>query len=214
MKVTTPTTAHKKSLAFKALTTVRRYCLNKVNSTKWTTKWTQILSCITATVAVYVNSNPNLCILRPSYCLNKVNVNPKLQNSRCCSVCKLRPKSVYTQTQLCINSDPHLCILRPNFVSAQTQICVYSDPTLYQLRPKSVQTQSSGPVWKPKWMSWAPHLHNSPYGLWDVKQHLKREKKICIGKLRNVQRLYTQDKLALQSVPNTLFSIWGHEARR
>ena len=32
MKVTTPTTAHTKSLAFKALTTVRRYCLNKVNN--------------------------------------------------------------------------------------------------------------------------------------------------------------------------------------
>ena len=133
------------------------------------TKWTWILSCRTATVAVYVNSDPNLCILRPNYCLWTrilncrtatvavyVNSDPNLctlgpnsastQTQICVysdpTLYQLRPKSVYTWTQLCINSDPNLCILGPNSASTQTQICVYSDPTLYQLRPKSVYTQT------------------------------------------------------------------------
>ena len=115
------------------------------------TKWTWILSCRTAAVAVYVNSDPNLCILRPNYCLNKVNANLKLQNSHCCSVCKLRPKSVYTQTQLLsVNANPKLqnshccsvCKLRPKSVYTQTQLCINSDPNLCILRPNSVSTQT------------------------------------------------------------------------
>ena len=111
-------------------------------------------------------------------CLNKVNLSPKLQNSHCCSVCKLRPKSVYTRTQLCMNSDPNLDSLRAR-------------------EPCESRSGHLG----------LPRLSNSPYGLLDVKQHLKREKNICIYKLRNIQRLYIRDKLALQSVPNMLFSI-------
>ena len=150
MKVTTPTTStQKKSLAFKALTTARIYCLNKVNLNP---KLQNSRCC-------------SVCKLRPRSVytqtqLLSVNANPKLQNSHCCSVCKLRPKSVYTQTQLCINSDPNLCILGPNSVSTQTQICTKSE-----LR-SCVKAEVD-----------VPHLYNSHYGLLDVKQHLKREEK-------------------------------------
>ena len=129
------------------------------------TKWTWILSCRTATVAVYVNSDPNLCILRPNYCLWTRILN-----------CRTATVAVY------VNSDPNLCILRPNSASTQTQICVYSDPTLYQLRPNSVSTQTKICT-KSELRSCVkaevdvPHLYNSHYGLLDVKQHLKREEK-------------------------------------